>query len=192
MFGKLFSSMYDGTLASKGPWQALVTFQQFIILADRTGIVDMTADTISRRTTIPLDIIRIGIAALEQADPDSRSPDLEGRRIARLDDSRDWGWQIVNYEKYRKIRSADERREYMAGFMRDKRRKQSLAKLAHADVDVYAKAVDVVGSTDSPTRGNGDQHLLKKFPKEQTPDIERNRQVAEALMSGKIVVGKPV
>lgn len=144
MFGKLFASMYDGTLAMRGPWQALVTFQQMIILADRTGIVDMTADAIARRTTIPLDIIKIGIIALEQDDKDSRTPHENGRRILRLDPEREWGWQIVNYEKYRKIRSADERREYMADLMRKRRhdsvseRKQQLAKLAHADAEADA------------------------------------------------------
>ena len=54
MYGKLFVQMYEGTLASKGPWEALVTFQQLIILANRHGEVDMTPDAISRRTTIPL------------------------------------------------------------------------------------------------------------------------------------------
>src|SRR3990167_4534306 len=123
MFGKVFSSMYDGTLATRGPWQALVTFQQFIVLADRHGVVDMTAEAIARRTTIPLEIINIGITALEQPDSESRSPELDGRRIARLSPDRPWGWQIVNYDKYRRIRSEDERREYMANLMRERRKK---------------------------------------------------------------------
>lgn len=155
MFGKVFASMYDGTLATRGPWQALVTFQQMIVLCDRTGIVDMTADALSRRTTIPIDIINIGIAALEQEDTESRSPELGGRRIVRLSEHRDWGWQIVNYELYRKIRSEDERREYMANLMRDRRkkagktvngRKHPLAKLAHADAD--ADAVTTIAGGD--------------------------------------------
>lgn len=146
MFGKVFASMYDGTLATKGPWQALVTFQQLIVLADRTGIVDMTPEALSRRTTIPLEIINIGIAALEQTDSESRTPDLDGRRIARLSPDRTWGWQIVNYEKYNKIRSEDQRREYMANLMRERRKKaktlppeskHALAMLAHVDVDVH-------------------------------------------------------
>ena len=147
MFGKVFSAMYDGTLATRGPWQALVTFQQFIVLADRTGIVDMTADAICRRTTIPIEIINVGIIALEQPDSESRSPDLDGRRIARLSTDRPWGWKVVNFEKYRKIRSEDERREYMANLMRERRAaakatgsqsKHVLAKLAHADADADA------------------------------------------------------
>lgn len=116
--------MYDGSLAMVGPWEALVTFQQFVILADREGFVDMTPEAISRRTIIPLEIIRKGIAALEQPDESSRDPREDGRRILRIADHRDWGWQIVNYDKYRKIRSADERREYMREHMREKRAQQ--------------------------------------------------------------------
>ncbi len=124
MYGKLFTQMYDGTLATRGPWQALVTFQQFIILADKEGVVDMTPEAISRRTTVPLEIIAAGIAALEEADPQSRTPDLEGRRIVRLSDGRDWGWSIVNHAKYRAIRSQEERREYMRKYQREYRAKK--------------------------------------------------------------------
>jgi hypothetical protein len=140
MFAKVFTSMYDGTLATRGPWQALVTFQQFLVLADRVGIVDMTAEAIARRTTIPLDIIKIGITSLEQTDDGSRTPDEEGRRIVRIRPNTDWGWQVVNYEKYRNMRNADERREYMRNLMRERRSatkkhvngsKHVLAKLAY-------------------------------------------------------------
>lgn len=121
MYGKLFEQMYDGTLATKGPWQALVTFQQFIILADKHGNVDMTPDAIARRTTIPLAIITEGITALEQPDAESRSPALEGRRIVRLSEHREWGWNVVNHGHYRKIRTDDERREYMRLYQRKRR-----------------------------------------------------------------------
>lgn len=121
MYGKLFAQMYDGTLATKGPWQAMVTFQQMIILADRGGIVDMTREAIARRTTIPADIINVGITALEQTDNESRTPAEDGKRIVRLSAERDWGWQIVNYEHYRNIRSQEERREYMRLYQQKRR-----------------------------------------------------------------------
>ena len=121
MYGKLFTQMYDGTLATKVPWQALVTFQQLIILADKHGIVDMTEEAIARRTTIPLQIIEEGLQTLAEPDPDSRSPDEQGRCITLLSDSRPWGWRIVNYDHYRKIRSEEERREYHKQYMRKRR-----------------------------------------------------------------------
>jgi len=113
LYGKVFESMYDGTLASEGPWQALVTFQQLIVLADQDGVVDMTASAISRRTSIPLEIIKAGLDVLARPDPDSRTPDEDGRRIVCLESHRDWGWQIVNHRKYQQMRNAAERREYL-------------------------------------------------------------------------------
>lgn len=121
MYGKLFSQMYDGTLATKGPWQALVTFQQLIILANKDGEVDMTPEAIARRTTIPFDVIETGILRLLEPDPQSRSPGEDGRRIVPLSDNRGWGWRIVNYDHYRKIRSEEERREYHRTYMRNRR-----------------------------------------------------------------------
>lgn len=121
MYGKLFSSMYDGSLAMVGPWEALVTFQQMVILADYEGFVDMTAEAISRRTIIPLEIIKKGIAELEAPDPQSRDVTNEGRRIERISDNRDWGWKVLNYTKYRQIRNAEERRAYMRDYMKAKR-----------------------------------------------------------------------
>lgn len=115
--------MYDGSLAMIGPWEALVTFQQLIVLADREGFVDMTPEAISRRTIIPIEIIRKGLEVLESPDLQSRDPQHDGRRIERISEHRDWGWKILNYSKYRAIRTADERREYMREYMREKRGK---------------------------------------------------------------------
>lgn len=121
MYAKLFRSMYDGTLASEGPWEALVTFQQLLVLADRFGSVDMTPAAISRITTIPREIIDAGLAALSQPDPESRSEEAEGRRIVPIDPSRSWGWQIVNHAYYASIRTAEERREYQRNWIKKKR-----------------------------------------------------------------------
>lgn len=109
MYGKIFSSMYDGTLRVN--WQALVTFQQLIVLCDSDGVIDMTPEAISGRTGIPLDIIREGIEKLEAPDPYSRTPDFEGRRLERLDEHRPWGWRIVNYLKYRSLVNTETVRE---------------------------------------------------------------------------------
>ena len=98
MYGKLFESMYDGTLVED--WRALITFQQMIVLCDPDGIVDVTPAALSRRTGIPIEHIEKGIGILEGEDPYSRTPDSDGRRIVRLDDHRQWGWYIVNHKKY--------------------------------------------------------------------------------------------
>lgn len=97
--------MYEGTLY--GQWEALVTFQQMIVLCDADGMLDMTSQAIAARTSIPLKIIRKGIMVLEAPDPCSRTPDQEGRRIELIDAHRPWGWHIVNHEKYRAMQDAE-------------------------------------------------------------------------------------
>ena len=124
MYVKIFSQIYDGTLCTKGPWQALVTFQQLLVLADQDGNVDMTEEAISRRTTIPLDIIHTGIEALALPDDKSRTPTEEGRRIVLLADHREWGWHIVNYDHYRRMKREEDRREYHQTYYQEKRKKK--------------------------------------------------------------------
>lgn len=101
--------MYDGTLAEN--WQALITFQQMIILCDDSGVIDLTPSAISRRTGIPIEHIEAGIKTLESDDPYSRTPDENGRRIVRLDDHRPWGWRIVNHQKYKQMASYEDKKK---------------------------------------------------------------------------------
>ena len=109
MYGKLFESMYDGSLPEC--WQALVTFQQLIIVCDSDGHADVTPMSLSRRTGIPIEVINTGIEHLEQPDPNSRTPDECGRRIVRLDEHRQWGWHIVNHQKYKDLVNRETVRE---------------------------------------------------------------------------------
>lgn len=105
MYGKIFDSMYRGTLY--GQWEAIVTFQQLIVLCDSDGNIDMTPPAIAAVTSIPLEIIQKGIEALSRDDPYSRTPGRNGRRIELIDDHRPWGWVIVNHQKYKSLQDYD-------------------------------------------------------------------------------------
>lgn len=149
MYAKIFTSIYDGTLGTVGPWEALITFQQMLVLSDRYGVVDMTAEAIARRTTIPINIIKAGIAALEKPDDHSRRSDFDGKRIIRLDDHRDWGWQIVNHAHYRAIRSAEERREYQKNYKREIRAK---TKPDNKDIGDAIERIPMIGGEEFEVR----------------------------------------
>jgi hypothetical protein len=153
VYGKLFKQMYDGSL-SKAGWQAVVTLQQLVILADKHGTVDMTPEAISRLTTIPLEHIQVGLDALEQPDPESRTPGEDGRRIVRLSAGRVWGWRIVNYEHYRAIRSAEERREYHKEYWHIRKEKtQQTQQTQHDSTNsTNSSKQDAVGRKEQPTR----------------------------------------
>jgi hypothetical protein len=109
MYAKVFQQIYDSSIVENP--ETRFTFMDFLILADRNGVVDMTHEAISRRTNRPIETIRATIAELEGPDPRSRTKHANGARIFRLDEHRDWGWGIVNYEHFRKLASEDQRRE---------------------------------------------------------------------------------
>jgi len=78
-----------------------------IVLADDDGVIDMTEDSIAARTRVPIDEVKSCITYLEQADPDSRTPDEDGRRLIKISPHRSWGWRIVNYRRYRESASKE-------------------------------------------------------------------------------------
>lgn len=169
MYGKIFASMFDGSLY--GNWQAIVTFQQMIILCNSDGVIDMTPQALAARTSIPLDIIQAGIEALEAPDRYSRSPDLDGRRIERIDDRRPWGWRIVNYRKYREMVSAEEKREADRVRIAEKRRNEKRARQDATGRDM---------SQDVANRRAESQHVANVAQAEAEAEA-----VVEATSSGK-------
>lgn len=140
MFAKVFSQIFTSSIAEN--YLVRLVFEDLLVLADVNGVVDMTPEAIARVTNVPLDIVLAGITDLEKPDNRSRTVTEDGCRIVRLDAHRDWGWQVVNYEKYREIRSENDRRGYMREYMRKRRSvtpvnscKQPLAELAKAEAE---------------------------------------------------------
>ena len=113
--------MYDGTLC--GQWEAIITFQQMIVLSDDEGFIEITPLALSTRTGIPLEIIKKGIKILESDDPHSRTEGENGKRIVLINNNRSWGWKIVNHQKYRKTVSYEDRKKYMRDYMKERRGK---------------------------------------------------------------------
>lgn len=157
MYGKVFESIYDGTLY--GHWEAIVTMQQLIVLSDQNGIVDMTVPAICARTSIPREIIEKGIEVLQKPDPYTRTPGEEGRRIILLDEHRPWGWRLVNHGKYRALRNMEQKKEADRKRIAEKRKQingvaiesQSVADVAHADADADTEADTDTKNTARPS-----------------------------------------
>lgn len=148
MYGKIFDSMYDGTLADD--WRALITFQQLIVLCDPDGVIDMTPTAISRRTGIPIEHIKAGLEILENPDPYSRTPDEEGRRIKLLDESRPWGWYLVNHTYYKNLKDQDEvRAENRERKRRQRERERGHRENPSENNDVTSRDIEGQPVTDS-------------------------------------------
>ena len=125
MYAKVFQQIFHSSIS-----QDYVTrhvFMDLLVLADRDGIVDMTPESISAVTRVPLHVITQALHDLSQPDLNSRSQEEEGRRIVLLDSHRNWGWQIVNHTKYKLITDDDGRKAYFREYKR-RQRQQHMSK----------------------------------------------------------------
>lgn len=122
MYAKVFRALWDGTLADS--WEGWTVFVFLLAHADAEGYVDMTPQAIARRSSLPLEAVRRGLEVLEAPDPESRSPEEDGRRIVRMDEARPWGWRVVNARYYRGLTDAEMVRESARVRQADRRRRR--------------------------------------------------------------------
>lgn len=78
---------------------------------DRTGCVDMPVERLAARAGLTLEETREGLEHLGRPDPNSMSSEEEGRRIVPIEPGRPRGWRLVNWEHYRAIANAEQKRE---------------------------------------------------------------------------------
>jgi hypothetical protein len=128
MFAKVFFQIFESSISDD--YLCRHVFMDLLVLSDEEGVVDKTSKAISRITNVPLEIVERAIEKLSAPDPESRTPDEDGRRLVLIDNSRTWGWRIVNYPKYRAIRDEEARRISNRSYKREQRAKEKAAEEA--------------------------------------------------------------
>lgn len=126
MYVKLFSSIFDSSVWML-PDSTRLTWITLLGMADRDGYVFASPFMVSRRGNLPLPEVEAALAAFMAPDPNSHSKEFDGRRIEEFPG----GWLILNYRKYRELRSAEERRIKQSQWIAAKRK----AAAAPTDVD---------------------------------------------------------
>jgi len=106
MYVKLFSDILQSSLWSEDS-DTKVIWITMLALANQDGLVRATAPGISHEARVDLEKTKSVLTLLESPDPESRTPEHEGRRIERVDG----GFLILNYLKYRSLSDEDARRE---------------------------------------------------------------------------------
>lgn len=99
-FVKLYSSILDSTIWAE-PAPTVKVWLTLLAMADPNGFVDGAMLGVMRRAIVSREECETAIRVLESPDPDSKTPDHEGRRIER----KEGGWQILNHRKYRDLRT---------------------------------------------------------------------------------------
>ena len=79
--------------------QTCKTWITLLVLCDQNGFVEATAPGIATLSHTPLERTREILESFQSPDPDSRTPDNDGRRIEKING----GFLVLNYLKYRAI-----------------------------------------------------------------------------------------
>ncbi len=112
-----------------------------LAIADASGVVSASIPGLASVSNVSVDAARAAVAKLEDVDADSRTKDFDGRRIEPIDG----GWHILNYGKYRRMLSEEERKEYKARWIADRRsvdksRQSSTARRHKSTLSTQAEA----------------------------------------------------
>jgi len=121
-YTKLFNSILASTVWSE-PNEVRIVWITMLAMANKDGKVEGSVPGLAVFARLPIDETRRALDRLASPDEDSRSKELDGRRIQPIDG----GWQLVNHGKYRDQMSKDERREYLRvkqQEQRDKKKRQ--------------------------------------------------------------------
>lgn len=174
MYVKLFKSIYTGSLCGKN--HCLSVFIHLLAHADSDGCVDIHPKKIAFDTGLTIEETKKALIELEEPDDESRTEVSQGRRLERMNDHRDWGWHIINYQKYRDIRNEDDRkrqnREAQARRRSKKQPKNENSQPCHADcqhesADVSNVSLGIYPSASaSQERGVGKTNVASEMAQE--------------------------
>lgn len=124
-FTKLFSSIVHSTVWRED-MHIKVVWVTMLALADRDGNVSASIPGLADAARVTVEQCQEALDKFMSPDPFSRTKDNEGRRIKEIDG----GWFLLNYQKYRELRSAEEARLKNAERQRKFReRKEAMEKL---------------------------------------------------------------
>ena len=118
-FTKLFSEIITSSVWNEED-KTRIVWVTMLASCDAQGVVRASVSGLAHIARVNKESCERALNVLNSPDEDSRSPEWEGRRIEKIAG----GWLILNYTKYREARNEDERKAYMANYMREYRAKR--------------------------------------------------------------------
>ena len=194
MYGKIFESIFDSTLCSDGGWLPTYIFMSMISIADKDGIINVAPKSLWRRlgfrewdSKIQYTDFLKAIQYLESEDPESNTPDHNGKRIIplseidELEDNR--GWLIVNYKLYRQKATKMEPKGSSTDRVRRFRERQKNQELNSDETVMKRGETNCNGHTDTDTDTDTDINNISLFAVNEYNTICTNLSQCRKLTS---------
>jgi hypothetical protein len=152
-FVKLHESITDSTIWDAEPVIRLVWIS-LLLKCDRNGNFQGTPESLARWANVTTEDMRRALDYLMTPDPQSTTPDDDGRRVLSIGQNL---WSITNYLKYRMLKDPDENREKSAARSRAYRDRHVSSRgvtqnhpIADADAEADAENTTTGISKDGP------------------------------------------
>lgn len=125
MYGRIFESLYEGSMVGAGsPTFAVWTYVIAKMKPDKEvgAQVELNPELVGFILGEKMEVIEKVIMRLCRPDPNSTTPDKEGRRLIRLGQ---FSYQVVNGARYMAIRNQEEKRRSNREYKRRERAKRN-------------------------------------------------------------------
>jgi len=117
MYGKVFAQMYRGSLYGSG-FGVFAVWGWVIANCDQKGHIEINPRELASVLGGSRGEVEEALRFLESPDPESRTPDEDGRRLMR---EGQYLYRVVNFPKYRAILDEEARKEYQRRWDREHR-----------------------------------------------------------------------
>ena len=144
-FGKIHDSIFGSSIMEEDI-EVRYIWMCMIAIADKEGFVDESLQALARKFNVNVNIVNKAINIFLESDKDSRSNVEDGKRLRKIRES--FGWQIINYEYYRDLRTSQDRTGYMKDYMKKYRKKRKQKRLHVVNA---VNAVNTLANTDTDT-----------------------------------------
>jgi len=162
-YTKLFSEILDSTIWRE-PLHVKVVWITMLAMCDRDGEVRASVPGLADRARVDRSQCEQALAILMAPDPDSRTTDHEGRRIAKVDG----GWRLINHAAYKRRMSPEERRERDAERKRIERAARRVTPVTSADVRGQSTMSGNVQEVSHADQIRSDADQTRSDPKRET------------------------
>lgn len=106
-YTKLFQKILNSSIWDEDD-KTRIVWITMLAMSNKDGEILSTVSSLARNARVSKEDCRTALAKFCAPDPESTTPDYEGRRIAAIEG----GWKLLNHRKYRDMMGIEERREY--------------------------------------------------------------------------------
>jgi hypothetical protein len=164
-YTKLFNSIVTSTIWTEDD-KTRIVWITMLAMSDKNGEVHASIPGLARVAGVSLQDCEMAIGKLLSPDEYSRTPDNEGRRIAKIDG----GWELLNHAKYRLMASKEDSKAATAERVRRHRNRNAPVTACNAPVTVGRDIAEAEADTEAdPKRENSTPAPEKPEWKDRLP-----------------------